>query len=220
MFPEILFEDNHLIAVLKRSGQTVQPEPGKPISLEEETKAYLKEKYQKPGAVYLGVIHRLDMPVSGIVLFAKTSKALSRMNETFREREVSKRYRCIVEGTPPQAQGRLVHYLKRDEKKNFTKAFESPVKDGLESSLRFQVIKSTGKKSLLQIDLETGRKHQIRVQLSAMGCPICGDYKYGASSPLPNNQIQLQAIELEFKHPVKDEHICLSLLKSKNLLRF
>ncbi|GAB1447777.1 RNA pseudouridine synthase [Bacteroidota bacterium] len=219
MFPEILFEDNHLIAVLKRSGQTVQPEPGKPESLEEETKAYIKHTYQKPGAVYLGVIHRLDMPVSGIVLFARTSKSLTRMNVSFRDREISKRYRCIVEGKPPAASGRLVHYLKRDEKKNFTKAFESPVKDGLESSLRYEVLQSQGKKTLLQIDLETGRKHQIRVQLSAMGCPIVGDYKYGASKPLADHSIQLQAIELEFKHPVKDEMIQLSLKNSKYLLK-
>lgn len=201
---KILFEDNHLIAAFKQSGQTVQPEPNKPIALEEEVKAYIKTKYNKEGAVFLGVIHRLDMPVSGLVLFARTSKALARMNEKFHDREVNKEYEAWVENKPPMPEGMLIHYLKRDENKNFTKAFSSEVKDSLKAQLGYKVIKNIGSKYLLRIKLYTGRKHQIRAQLSAMGCPIIGDYKYGASAPLKNGVILLQSCELSFLHPVGD----------------
>jgi 23S rRNA pseudouridine1911/1915/1917 synthase len=216
---EILFEDNHLIAAFKLSGQTVQPEPGKPLSLEDEVKEYIRVKYNKPGAVFLGVIHRLDMPVNGIVLFARTSKALVRMNESFQKREITKKYLCLVEGRPPQASASLQHWLKSDEKKNFTKAFESPVNNALEARLKYKVLKSSKDKSLLEIDLETGRKHQIRAQLSAMGCPIIGDVKYGASKPLNDYSIALQAYYLSFNHPVQDTPVLISLEKSKNLLK-
>ncbi|OYU95127.1 MAG: RNA pseudouridine synthase [Bacteroidetes bacterium B1(2017)] len=204
---KILFEDNHLIAAFKQSGQTVQPEPNKPIALEDEVKAYIKTKYNKEGAVFLGVIHRLDMPVSGLVLFARTSKALARMNEKFHDREVNKEYEAWVENKPPMADGMLIHYLKRDENKNFTKAFSSEVKDSLKAQLGYKVIKNIGSKYLLRIKLYTGRKHQIRAQLSAMGCPIVGDYKYGASAPLKNGVILLQSCELSFIHPVKEEPV-------------
>ena len=216
---EILFEDNHLIAAFKLSGQTVQPEPGKPLSLEDEVKEYIRVKYNKPGAVFLGVIHRLDMPVNGIVLFARTSKALVRMNESFQKREITKKYLCLVEGRPPHASASLQHWLKSDEKKNFTKAFESPVNNALEARLKYKVLKSSKDKSLLEIDLETGRKHQIRAQLSAMGCPIIGDVKYGASKPLNDYSIALQAYYLSFNHPVQDTPVLISLEKSKNLLK-
>jgi 23S rRNA pseudouridine1911/1915/1917 synthase len=204
---QILFEDNHLIAAFKKSGQTVQPEPGKPISLEEEVKSYIKEKYQKEGAVFLGVIHRLDMPVSGVVLFARTSKALARMNEKFHDREVSKIYEAWVENSPKLQEDTLTNFLKRDENKNFTKAFSSEVKGALKAQLRYSVLKKQGNKTLLRIELLTGRKHQIRAQLSAMGCPIVGDYKYGASSALKDGFIVLQSCELSFQHPVKEEAI-------------
>jgi 23S rRNA pseudouridine1911/1915/1917 synthase len=204
---EVLFEDNHLIAAFKKSGQTVQPEPGKPMSLEEEVKAYIKLKYDKPGAIFLGVIHRLDMPVEGIVLFAKTSKSLQRMNELFQQRKVEKIYQVWVENKLPANNGLLTHWLKRDENKNFTKAFTSEVRGADLAQLRYALIQNIGKHSLLRIELLTGRKHQIRAQLSAMGCPILGDKKYGASFPFEDNYIALQSTELSFIHPVKNEPI-------------
>ncbi|MFY8022331.1 MAG: RluA family pseudouridine synthase [Bacteroidia bacterium] len=216
---EILFEDNHLIAAYKKSGQTVQPEPGKPLSLEEEVKEYIRIKYNKPGAVFLGVIHRLDMPVNGIVLFARTSKALVRMNESFQQRAITKKYLSLVEGRPPSAAASLKHWLKTDDKRNFTKAFENPVNNALEARLKYKVLKSSKDQSLLEIDLETGRKHQIRAQLSAMGCPILGDVKYGASKPLKDFSIALQAFYLSFQHPVQDVPVIISLENSKNLLK-
>jgi 23S rRNA pseudouridine1911/1915/1917 synthase len=193
--------------LIKRSGQTVQPEPGKPPSLEEEAKAYIKEKYQKPGAVFLGVVHRLDMPVSGLVVFAKTSKALTRMNEIFQKREVTKTYQAWVEGKPAQGSALLHHWLKQDEIKNFTKAFGSAVKDSLEAKLSYKTIKSEGNFTLLEIDLLTGRKHQIRAQLSAMGHPIVGDAKYGAKTIFVDGSIQLQSTKLLFEHPVSKDFL-------------
>jgi 23S rRNA pseudouridine1911/1915/1917 synthase len=207
---KILFEDNHLIAAFKKSGQTVQPEPNKPLSLEEEVKAYIKEKYQKEGAVFLGVIHRLDMPVSGVVLFARTSKALARMNELFHDRLVGKFYEAWVENTPPNTEGLLTHYLKRDENKNFTKAFVSEVKQADKAQLKYKLLKKSANKTLLSIELLTGRKHQIRAQLSAMGCPIVGDLKYGASRPFSDGMIALQSCKLTFNHPVKNETVVIA----------
>jgi 23S rRNA pseudouridine1911/1915/1917 synthase len=204
---QILYEDNHLIAAEKRAGQTVQPEPGKPESLEDEVKRYIKLSKEKPGDVFLGVIHRLDMPVSGIVLFAKTSKALVRMNEIFQKREVKKIYVARVEGRPPKEQDLITHFLKRDEKKNFTKAFVSEVKDGYKSQLQYEVIETGRKDAVLRIELLTGRKHQIRAQLSAIGCPIDGDVKYGAMKPHADHSISLHAAQLSFIHPVKQEEV-------------
>ncbi len=206
-FPIIIYEDNHLIAAYKRSGQTVQPEPGKPQSLEEEVKHYLKEKYLKAGAVFLGVIHRIDMPVSGLVLFARTSKALIRMNEIFHDRAVQKVYLAKVQGKPGKQTELLTHWLRRDENKNFTKAFTSEVKSSQLAKLTYELLKTNGKESLLKIDLHTGRKHQIRAQLSAMGCPVVGDVKYGAGVPLKDQSIALQSYSLSFEHPVKLEPI-------------
>ncbi|MCG9880185.1 MAG: RNA pseudouridine synthase [Bacteroidia bacterium] len=205
--PRILWEDNHLIAAFKQSGQTVQTEPNKPIALEVEVKDYIKEKYQKPGAVYLGVIHRLDMPVEGIVLFAKTSKALVRMNEIFQQRKVRKIYQAWVHGKPPATQGNLLHWLKRDEHKNYTKAYQTEVKNSERAELNYRLIQSKKGYSLLEVELLSGRKHQIRVQLSSMGCPIMGDKKYGALYAYDDHSIALQACELEFIHPVSNENI-------------
>lgn len=198
----VLFEDNHLIAVAKKAGQTVQPEPGKPTSLEEEVKAYIKEKYDKPGDVFLGVIHRLDMPVSGIVLFARTSKALTRMNEIFKNRKVEKIYEAKVEGRPVKASDTLTHFLVRDEKKNITRAYPKPVPDAEKAMLMFEVKYENNSNSILRIKLLTGRKHQIRAQLGAISCPIAGDVKYGASRPNEDESIALTAVELNFEHPV------------------
>lgn len=207
----VLLEDNHLIAVVKRPGQTVQKEPGKPLSLEEEVKAYLKEKYNKPGEVFLGVIHRLDMPVGGIVLFARTSKALARMNEAFRNRSVDKIYEAKVEGRPLEEAGTLTHYLVRDDKKNITRAFLQPVEKAEKAVLSFRVKRQDGRHCVLRIRLHTGRKHQIRAQLSAIRCPIAGDVKYGASKPYPDGSIALTATELGFEHPVTRQHLVVRL---------
>jgi 23S rRNA pseudouridine1911/1915/1917 synthase len=199
---EVLLEDNHLIAVAKRAGQTVQPEPGKPLSLEEEVKQYIKEKYDKPGEVFLGVIHRLDMPVSGIVLFARTSKALARMNELFKNRKIDKIYEAKVEGKPLHTSDTLTHYLVRDDRKNITKAHLKPVPGSEKATLSFEVKYANNSHSILKIRLLTGRKHQIRAQLGAINCPIAGDVKYGASKPNEDGSIALKAVELRFEHPV------------------
>jgi 23S rRNA pseudouridine1911/1915/1917 synthase len=207
---KVLYSDNHLIAVEKASGQTVQPEPGKPTSLEEEVKHHIKTESNKPGEVFLGVIHRLDMPVSGIVLFARTGKALARMNEIFRKREVRKVYHALVEGRLPQQSGLAVHYLRREESRNFTKAFVNEVKGSQEARLHYRLLKKAGKFTLVEVELLTGRKHQIRSQLSALGCPIAGDTKYGATTALPDRSIALHAALLEFRHPVTAAEIKLS----------
>lgn len=199
---QVLFEDNHLIAVAKQPGQTVQPEPGKPTSLEDEVKAYIKEKYNKPGEVFLGVIHRLDMPVSGIVLFARTSKALTRMNELFKNRKVEKIYEAKVEGKPLHNTDTLTHFLVREEKKNITRAHIRPVPNSEKATLSFEVKYVNNSNSILRIKLLTGRKHQIRAQLGAINCPIVGDVKYGASKANEDTSIALAAVELSFEHPV------------------
>lgn len=203
--PTILYEDNHLIAALKQSGQTVQPEPNKPKSLEEEVKQYIKVNENKPGEVFLGVIHRIDMPVSGLVLFAKSSKALVRMNEIFQKREVEKHYIAKVHNSPPNEQGLLTHWLRRDENKNFTKAFDEDVTKATKAQLEYTLLKKEGKISWLKIRLLTGRKHQIRAQLAYIGCSIIGDVKYGASTPNKNGSICLHSFSLSFIHPVKKE---------------
>jgi 23S rRNA pseudouridine1911/1915/1917 synthase len=208
---KILFEDNHLLAVAKQSGQPVQPEAGKPLSLEEEAKAYLKEKYHKTGNVFVGVIHRLDMPVSGIVLLAKTSKALARMNEQFQQREVEKYYEAWVSHMPPANEELITHWMKRDEKKNYSKAFVSEVPQSVKAQLKYKVLEHKNGQTKVRIELLTGRKHQIRAQLSAIGCPIVGDVKYGyRGRALANGSIQLTAVELTFLHPVSKEKITLT----------
>ncbi|MES2381591.1 MAG: RluA family pseudouridine synthase [Bacteroidota bacterium] len=204
---KILYEDNHLIAVEKRIGQTVQPEPGKPESLQDEVKRYIKIKEEKPGEVYLGVIHRIDMPVSGLVLFAKSSKALTRMNEIFQKREVDKHYIVKVHNTPKMEEGVLTHWLRIDENKNITRAFDEEVTKAIKAQLEFKVLKVQGKFSWLKVKLLTGRKHQIRAQLAYIGCSIVGDVKYGAAQPNANQGICLHSFSLSFVHPVKKEPI-------------
>ena len=204
---KILYEDNLLKAVHKQSGQPVQPEEGKPISLEDEVKQYIKVSKQKPGDVFLGVIHRLDMPVSGIVLFAKTSKALVRMNELFKQRNVRKIYTAQVIKIPAQPKALLTHYLVRDDSKRITRAFPKEVPNSQKAQLEYEIISTQAQTATLNITLHTGRKHQIRVQLSKEGIPIVGDVKYGAPKSLANGAIALCATLLSFTHPVSKEVI-------------
>ena len=203
----ILYEDNHLIAVHKRSGQSVQPEEGKPTSLEDDVKQYIKVSKNKPGDVFLGVIHRLDMPVQGIVLFAKTSKALVRMNESFKQRDVRKIYTAEVASVPTEQKAMLTHYLVRDDVKRLTKAYDKAVSNSQLAQLEYELLSIKGKHAVLKITLHTGRKHQIRAQLAKKGFPIVGDVKYGAAEPLPNRGIALCATHLSFAHPISKDVI-------------
>lgn len=195
---QILYEDNHLIAVYKPAGVLVQADDTKDSTLLDEVKYYLKTKYHKLGNVFLGVIHRLDRPVQGIILFAKTSKGASRVSEQFRNHTVTKIYHAIVFGKPATKKGDLLHYLRKDENRNKVALSETPLPDFLEARLSYEVVQTKGKYSLLKIKLGTGRPHQIRAQLSAIGCPIVGDVKYGAPGPLPDASLALAATTLSF----------------------
>ena len=199
---DIVFEDNHLMAINKRSGDIVQGDKTGDMPLSEQIKEFLRIKYNKQGNVYCGVIHRIDRPVSGIVVFAKTSKALERMNKLVHDRQISKRYWAIVKNPPAKPKGNLVHYLLKDESKN--KAIVSDIsKNGyIRAELNYKVIASSEHYYLLDIDLITGRHHQIRAQLSAIGCPIKGDLKYGFPRSNPDASISLHARSISFTHPV------------------
>lgn len=201
--PEILYEDNHLIAVNKRISDLVQGDSTGDESLDTLLKRYIGEKYQKPGEVFLGVVHRLDRPVSGVVLFARTSKALTRLNESFREREPRKVYWAIVKNKPPAESGILIHYLRRNEKQNKAYTSEKEVKGSKKASLLYRLIGKSDRYSLLEIELHTGRHHQIRAQLAAIGCPVKGDLKYGSERSNPNGGISLHARTIELNHPVR-----------------
>lgn len=205
---KILYEDNHLIAVRKRVGDIVQGDKTGDVPLSDMVKNFLKDKYQKPGNVYLGVVHRLDRPVSGIVLFAKTSKALPRLNKMFAEHKgVKKTYLAIVANKPPQPQGTLTHWLTRNEKQNTARAYDREVPGSKKAVLDYRLIAQSERYFLLEIELHTGRHHQIRCQLSKMGCPIRGDLKYGASRSNPDGGISLHAWRLELEHPVSHQNI-------------
>ncbi len=207
---EILFEDNHLIAMNKKPGDIVQGDKTGDKPLSEILKDYVKGKYKKTGAAFLGVIHRIDRPVSGVVLFARTSKALERMNELFREKKVQKTYWAVVKNKPSEESGSLIHYLKKDEAKNKSKAHENESPDSLRSWLDYKVISRSENYYLLEINPHTGRHHQIRVQLAAMGCPIKGDVKYGFDRTNDDGSIHLHARKISFIHPVKKEEIRLT----------
>ena len=194
---EILYEDNHLIAVFKPAGVLVQPAEQKGPSLMGQVKKYLKEKYKKPGNVFLGLVHRLDRPVSGIILFAKTSKGAARISEQIREREMRKIYHAVVDGQMKSPSGTLRNFLKKDEEKRIAKIVKE--REGDLAELDYETVKTNGKISLLKIELKTGRFHQIRVQLSAIGHPIVGDKKYGSKEQLSNGSIALCATELTFE---------------------
>jgi 23S rRNA pseudouridine1911/1915/1917 synthase len=204
---QILHEDNHLIVVNKRVGDIVQGDKTGDKPLSEVVKEYIKEKYNKPGEVFLGVVHRLDRPTTGIVAFARTSKALSRMNELFSNRETQKTYWAIVKNKPEKPQDKLVHYLKRNEKNNTSKAHLKEVPDSKLASLDYQIIKELNNYTALEIELHTGRHHQIRAQLSAIGSPIKGDLKYGFDRSNPDGGIHLHARKLNFIHPVSKENV-------------
>lgn len=202
---QVLYEDNHLIIVNKRPGDIVQGDKTGDRPLSEVVKEYLKEKYNKPGNVYLGVVHRLDRPTSGLVVFAKTSKALPRLNKLFSDKKAKKTYWAVVKDAPLKSADTLVHWLKRNPKQNKSYAHEKEVPDSKKAVLDYRMLKALNTYFLLEIDLKTGRHHQIRSQLSAIGCPIKGDLKYGFPRSNKDASIHLHARKLEFLHPVKNE---------------
>ncbi|OGH88092.1 MAG: hypothetical protein A3J93_05565 [Candidatus Magasanikbacteria bacterium RIFOXYC2_FULL_42_28] len=202
---QVIYEDNHLVAVFKPAGVLVQGDETGDKCLMDEVKKYLKEKYQKPGNVFLGMLHRLDRPVSGIVLFAKTSKGASRLSEQFRAHTITKIYTALVEGIPREKSATLVHYLLKDKNKNIVEVFDKPTTGALRAELNYQVIKHFNGRALLEIILKTGRSHQIRSQLKTIGCPIVGDVKYGGPKWQYPSEIALCATELAFKLATGEE---------------
>ena len=210
--PTVVYEDNHLLCVSKRPGEIVQGDKTGDEPMSEALKAWLKEKYNKPGNVYLGVIHRLDRPVGGLVLFAKTSKALSRMNELFRAGDVSKRYWAVVTARPPKHSDTLEQYLVRNESQNKSYvARQGAATPGAKlARLSYRLLASGEHYHLLEIELHTGRHHQIRCQLAALGCPIKGDLKYGAPRSNPGGSISLLSRQISFTHPVSKEALTLT----------
>ena len=202
---QVLFEDNHLIVINKRPGDIVQGDKTGDQPLSDTVKAFLKKKYNKPGNVYLGVVHRLDRPTSGIVVFAKTSKALPRLNKMFAEKDAKKTYWAIVKNSPEAAEKRLVHWMKRNTKQNKSYANIKEVPDSKKAILTYRILKKLDRYFLLEVDLETGRHHQIRSQLTAIGSPIKGDLKYGFDRSNANGSIHLHARRLRLMHPVKKE---------------
>lgn len=206
---QILHEDNHLIVVNKRVGDIVQGDKTGDKPLSEVVKEYIKDKYNKPGEVFLGVVHRLDRPTTGIVVFARTSKALTRMNELFSGRETQKTYWAIVKNKPEKSEDKLVHFIKRNEKNNTSKAHIKEVPESKLASLDYKIFKELNNYFALEINLHTGRHHQIRAQLSAIGSPIKGDLKYGFDRSNPDGGIHLHARKLVFTHPVTKEDIIL-----------
>ena len=205
--PEILYEDNHIIIVNKRSSDLVQGDGTGDESLDNIVRSYIKEKYKKPGDVFLGVVHRLDRPVSGCVVYARTSKALSRLSELFRTREVKKTYWAIVTDRPPAEEGKLSNWLKKNEKQNKSYVYDKEVKGSKLAELSYSVLARSEKYYLLEVDLQTGRHHQIRAQLAAAKCPVKGDLKYGAPRSNEGGGISLHSRRVTFIHPVKNEEI-------------
>lgn len=204
---DILYEDNHLIAVYKKAGWIVQVDDTNDPSLDEMVKTYIAEKYNKPNGAFLGVVHRLDRPVSGVILFAKTSKALDRINKMFKEREMHKTYWAVVRQKPSMMEGNLVHWLVKNPKKNITTAYNTEVKGSQRAELNFKVLGFLNDYYLIEVDPITGRPHQIRVQLATLGSPIVGDNKYGYPRGSRKKSICLHARRLEFIHPVKKEPV-------------
>ncbi len=204
---EILYEDNHIIAVNKKVGEIVQADKTGDHTLLDDVKAYIKEKYNKPGDVFLGVVHRIDRPVSGVVLFARTSKALSRLNEMFAQKKVRKIYWALTQNRPEQLQAELRHYIGKNEEKNRALVSVSPRTGYKEAILDYRLISSSERLNLLEVELKTGRHHQIRAQLARIGCPIRGDLKYGAKRSNEGGGINLHSRRVEFEHPVSHQQI-------------
>ena len=210
MILTVLYEDNHLIAVKKLSGEIIQSDQTGDTTLAEKVKAYIKKKYKKPGQVFLGIIHRLDRPVGGVIIFARTSKALTRMNELFREKKIKKEYWAIVEEKPPLEEEQLINWLKKNQDKNRSRAYEKEVKGSKKAILSYQLVGRSKNYFYLKINPLTGRHHQIRVQLSFIGCRIKGDVKYGAKRTNKDGGIHLFAKSLSFVHPIKKEPLAIS----------
>jgi 23S rRNA pseudouridine1911/1915/1917 synthase len=204
---QVLFEDNHIIVINKRAGDLVQGDKTGDKPLPDIVKAYLKDKYNKEGNVFLGVVHRLDRPTTGIVVFAKTSKALPRLNKLFSDKVAKKTYWAVVKETPPKQKDSLTHWLKKNPKNNKSTAFQKEVDGSKKAILHYELLKELNNYNLLEINLETGRHHQIRCQLTTIGCHIKGDLKYGSKRSNRNASIHLHARYLEFIHPVKQELI-------------
>ncbi len=215
---QILHEDNHIIVINKRVGDIVQGDKTGDKPLSEVVKEYIKDKYNKPGEVFLGVVHRLDRPTTGIVVFAKTSKALERLNKMFSERETQKTYWAVVKNKPPKNEDNLIHFLKRNEKNNTSKAHLKEVPESKKASLDYKIIKELNNYFALEINLHTGRHHQIRAQLQAIGCPIKGDLKYGFDRSNPDGGIHLHARKLHFIHPVSKEEISIIAPTPKDVI--
>lgn len=215
---QVLFEDNHLIAVNKKPSEIVQGDKTGDIPLSEKVKEYIRKKYNKPGEAYLGVAHRIDRPVSGVVIFARTSKALARINEMFRDKEVKKTYWAVVKNRPNPESGHLIHYLKKNEQKNISRAYDKEVEGALKSELDYRVLFSSDNYHLLEINPHTGRHHQIRVQLSAIDSPIKGDVKYGFRRGNEDASIHLHARKAEFIHPVSKLPIVIEAIPPNEVL--
>ncbi|CAM1373578.1 RNA pseudouridine synthase [Tenacibaculum litopenaei] len=207
---QVLFEDNHLLIVNKRAGDITQGDKTGDLPLSDIIKSYIKEKYQKPGNVFLGTVHRLDRPTSGVVIYARTSKALERLNKMLREKEIKKTYWAVVKKGKIPAKATLEHYLKKNPKNNKSYAHKKEVPGSKKAVLHYETLKNLSNYTLLEVDLETGRHHQIRVQLSSLGTPIKGDLKYGAARSNKNGSIHLHARKIAFTHPVSKELISIT----------
>ena len=217
---KIVYEDNHVIIASKRSGEIVQGDKTGDRTLADDVKEYIKEKYAKPGNVFLGVTHRLDRPVWGLIVFAKTSKALARLNDMFRDGEVHKTYWAICQNAPAEPEATLTHWITRNEKQNKSYAYDREVPGSKKAVLHYRTISRSERYTLVEIELMTGRHHQIRCQLAKIGCPIKGDLKYGARRSNPDGSISLLARKVEFIHPVSKERICVeSQVPDDNLWR-
>ena len=215
---EVLYEDNHLIAINKPAGMLVQIDTTGDKALEDLVKEYISVKYEKPGDVFLGVTHRIDRPVSGIVLFAKTTKALTRINEMFKVNKIKKTYWAIVKNRPEKEKATLTHYIFRDTKRNVSRASEKEIPNSKQATLSYSIISSSENYHLLEVDLQTGRHHQIRCQLAKIGCPIKGDLKYGFPRSNPDGGISLHSRQMVFEHPVKKEKITITAPTPKDNL--
>ncbi|XCF04897.1 RNA pseudouridine synthase [Tamlana crocina] len=207
---QVLYEDNHIIIINKRAGDIVQGDKTGDKPLSDVVKEYIKDKYNKPGNVYLGTVHRLDRPTTGLVVFAKTSKALPRLNKLFVSKDIKKTYWAVVKNQPPKDADTLINWLKKNPKNNKSTAHTKEVKDSKKAILHYQLLKTLDNYFLLEVNLETGRHHQIRSQLSAIGCPIKGDLKYGFDRSNKDASIHLHAKHIEFIHPVKQEPVSVS----------